>query len=115
MQITPSEASTLRDAFGIVQRILDEAARSAGHQGGASPGASTPRPAAPARPPGEGPRATFGRQKGDLLADLTGDNLRWLRDVLRQSLADPEKARFSAANRKQLAEVEGEMRGRFLE
>lgn len=42
--------------------------------------------------------APFGQQKGKPLTELTDDNLDWLANAVKKSIADPEKAKFKAKN-----------------
>lgn len=56
--------------------------------------------------------APFGRSKGQPIEELDTKDLRWLEGVLRESVDNPEKERWRAANQELLSAVEVELASR---
>jgi hypothetical protein len=91
-------------------------AATSGARPAAASGAPAPRAPVSARETaaraGDGPRAAFGRSKGELLVDLSDDDLRWLAGALQRSVSDPSKAAYRRKNEADLAAIRAELSSR---
>lgn len=95
----------------------DEVYHPAPSVSGKAPGRPVPSPGPTRQPAAAKPATTvqdgvtvpFGKNKGQRLAEVSEDNLEWLKGAVSKSVDDPSKANFRDKNLQLLAAVEAEL------